>query len=102
GQCPPKTPAAVAVRDKSNLVLGTMLFEAGNFDRARQALDRVHLEGPFSNQALLRAGFAEATAKHYEQALVPWNILVDREPTDSGVQEVMLAVPHAYASMKLY
>src|SRR5262249_40430534 len=28
--------------------------------------------------------------------------LVDREPTDSAVQEVMLAVPHAYASMKLY
>ena len=79
-----------------------MLFETGNFERARQSLDRVHLEGPFSNQALLRAGFAEATAQHYDQALVPWNILVDREPTDSAVQEVMLAVPHAYASMKLY
>src|SRR4029078_7190114 len=102
GQCPPKTPAAVAVRDKSNLVLGTMLFESGNFDRARQSLDRVHLEGPFSNQALLRQVWAEATSQHYDRALVPWNILVDREQTDAGVQEVMLALPHAYASMKLY
>ena len=33
---------------------------------------------------------------------MPWNILVDREPTDAAVQEVMLAVPHAYASLNLH
>src|SRR5438876_5369409 len=95
-------PAGIAIRDKSNLVLGTMLFEAGNFERARQSLDRVQLEGPFSNQALLRAGFAGASAKQYDRALVPWNILVDREPTDAAVQEAMLAVPHAYGSLNLH
>src|SRR5215470_4742130 len=79
-----------------------MLFEAGDFDRAKQSLDRVRLEGLFSNQALLRAGWAEATAKQYDRALVPWNILVEREPTDSAVQEAMLAVPHAYASLNLH
>src|SRR6184192_1267429 len=78
GQMAAGDPAALAIRDKSNLVLGTMLFESGNFERARQALDRVHLEGPFSNQALLRAGWAEASAQQYDRALVPWNILVDR------------------------
>src|SRR5713101_5173317 len=102
GQLPASDPAGLAIRDKSNLVLGTMLFESGNFERARQSLDRVHLEGPLSNQALLRAGWAEDSAHQYDRALVPWNILVDREPTDAAVQEVMLAVPHAYASMKLY
>src|SRR6059036_759830 len=102
GQMPASDPASIAIRDKSNLVLGTMLFESGNFERARQSLDRVHLEGPLSNQALLRAGWAEDSAHQYDRALVPWNILVDREPTDAAVQEVMLAVPHAYASMKLY
>jgi predicted negative regulator of RcsB-dependent stress response len=102
GQLLANDPASLAIRDKSNLVLGTMLFEAGNFDRARQSLDRVHLEGPFSNQALLRAGWAEATAQQYDRALVPWNILVEREPTDAAVQEVMLALPHAYANLKLY
>src|SRR6266853_5432518 len=50
GQLPADDPATLAIRDKSNLVLGTMLFESGNFERARQSLDRVHLEGPFSNQ----------------------------------------------------
>src|SRR6185295_389553 len=102
GRLPAGDPANLAIRDKSNLVLGTMLFESGNFERARQSLDRVHLDGPFSNQALLRAGWAEASAEQYDRALVPWNILVDREPTDAAVQEAMLAVPHAYASLNLH
>jgi hypothetical protein len=95
-------PAGLAIRDKSNLVLGSMLFESGNFERAKQSLDRVRLDGPFSNQALLRAGWAESYAKKYDSALVPWNILVAREPTDVAVQEAMLAVPHAYASLNLH
>src|SRR5262252_9174747 len=102
GQLPAADLSGLAIRDKSNLVLGTMLFESGNFERARQSLDRVRLEGPFSNQALLRAGWAEASAQQYDRALVPWNILVDREPTDAAVQEVILAVPHAYASLNLH
>jgi len=102
GQLPASDSAGLAIRDKSNLVLGTMLFESGNFERARQSLNRVHLEGPFSNQALLRAGWAEASLQQYDRALVPWNILVQREPTDVAVQEVILAVPHAYASLKLH
>src|SRR5689334_7550717 len=102
GQVAADDPADLAIRDKSNLVLGTMLFESGNFDRARQSLDRVHLEGPFSNQALLRAGWAEASAKHYDRALVPWNILAAREPTDAAVQESMLGVANAYATLNLH
>ena len=94
--------AALAMRDKANLVLGTLLFEAGNFERARQSLDRVRLDGPFSNQALLRAGWAEASAKQYDRALVPWNLLAEREPTDMAVQEAILAVPHAYASLNVH
>src|SRR5438874_12446988 len=102
GQLPAADPAGLAIRDKSNLVLGTMVFESGNFERAKQSLDRVRLEGPFSNQALLRAGWAEATAKHYDRALVPWNILAAREPTDFAVQEAMLAMANAYANLNLH
>jgi tetratricopeptide (TPR) repeat protein len=94
--------AGLAIRDKSNLVLGVMQFEASRFDQARQSLDRVRLEGPFSNQALLRAGWAEASAKQYDRALVPWSVLADREPTDAAVQEALLALPSAYASLNLY
>jgi predicted negative regulator of RcsB-dependent stress response len=91
-----------AIRDKSNLVLGNILYESADFGRAQQSLERVRLDGPFSNQALLRAGMAEASAEHYDRALVPWNILVEREPTDAAVQEAMLAVPHAYANLNVH
>src|SRR2546425_3624320 len=102
GRMPAADDAGLAIRDKSNLVAGSMLFESGDFERAKQSLDRVRLEGPFSNQALLRAGWAEASAQLYDRALVPWSILVDREPTDVAVQEAMLALPNAYGSLNLY
>ena len=95
-------PAGLAIRDKANLVAGSLLFESGNFERSKQALDRVRLEGPFSNEALLRAGWADTSANQFDRALVPWNILANREPTDVAVQEAMLAVPHTYATLKLY
>src|SRR6185312_13538483 len=93
GRLSANDPAGLAIRDKSNLVLGSLLFESGNFDRSTQALDRVRLDGPFSNQALLWAGWADTSAKQSDRALVPWNILASREPTDVAVQEAMLAVP---------
>jgi predicted negative regulator of RcsB-dependent stress response len=102
GQLPGRDPAGLAIRDKSNLVLGAILFEAGDFERANRSLDRIRLDGPFANQVLLRAGYSEASAKHYERALIPWSVLLDREPTDVAVQEAMLAVPHAYASLNLH
>jgi len=102
GQRAAADPASLAIRDKSNLVLATLLSESAHFDRAKQSLDRVRLEGPFSNQALLRAGMAEASVKQFDRALVPLNILVEREPTDLAVQEAMLAAPFAYASLNLH
>ena len=102
GQLTASDPAGLAIRDKANLVLGSLLFESGNFDRSKQALDRVRLEGPYSNEALLRAGWADTSSKQFDRALVPWNILADREPTDVAVQEALLAVPHTYADLKLY
>jgi hypothetical protein len=102
GRLPGDDPAALAIRDKSNLVLGSLLFEMHNFERAKQALDRVRLQGPFSNEALLRAGWSDTSANQFDRALVPWNMLADREPTDVAVQEALLAVPHTYASLKLY
>jgi tetratricopeptide (TPR) repeat protein len=102
GQVKANDRANLAIRDKSNLVLGTILYESADFQRAEQSLERVRLEGPFSNQALLRAGWAEVSAERFDRALVPWNLLVAREPTDAAVQEAMLAVPHAYAKLDVH
>jgi tetratricopeptide (TPR) repeat protein len=92
----------LAIRDKSNLVLGTLLFEAAEFGPAQVSLDRVRLAGPFSNQALLRAGWADASAENFERALVPWGILAEREATDAAVQEAMLALPFAYSRLDVH
>lgn len=95
-------PAALAIRDKSNLVLGTLRFESEEFDAAQRSLDRVRLAGPFSNQALLRAGWADASAENFERALVPWGLLAERESTDIAVQEAWLALPYAYSKLDVH
>jgi hypothetical protein len=95
-------PETLAIRDKSNLVLGTLLFEASAFGPSQSALDRVRLEGPFSNQALLRAGWADVSAQNFERALVPWSLLARREPTDAAAQEARLALPYAYSKQGVH
>jgi TolA-binding protein len=91
-----------AIADKSNMVLGKLLFDARDFERAQQSFDRVHLDGPYSNQALLSAGWAFASAGNYERALVPWSLLAARDVTDSAVQEAELALPYAYGKLQVY
>jgi tetratricopeptide (TPR) repeat protein len=95
-------PATLAIKDKSNLVLGEKLMEEDNFEAAKEVLDRVRLSGPFSNQALLGSGWADAFQERFDRALVPWSILSEREITDSAVQEAMLAVPYAYGKLGVY
>ena len=94
--------ATLAIRDKSNLVLGTLLFESSAFGSAQDILDRVRLSGPFSNQALLRAGWAGVSGEDFERAVVPWSILAERESTDAAVQEAILALPYAYGNLDVH
>lgn len=91
-----------SIRDKSNLVLGTLLMEDESFSSAQASLDRVSLEGPLSNQALLTAGWAAASARDFDRAVVPWNILAERDDTDAAVQEARLALPYAYSELGVY
>jgi hypothetical protein len=92
----------LAIKDKSNLVLGSKLLEEKEYENAKQVLDRVRLNGPFSNRALLGSGWADVFQKRFERAIVPWNILAAREVTDASVQEAMLAAPYAYGKLNVY
>ena len=92
----------LAIRDKSNFVLGSLLVEAENFTDAQTYFNRVRLEGPFSNQALLASGWAAATGQDFERAVVPWSILAGRESTDPAVQEAKLALPYAYGELNVH
>ena len=92
----------LAVRDKSNMLLGKLALESTDFTRAQLFFDRVRLDGPFSNQALLSAGWADVSAQNFERAVVPWSILAKREVTDAAVQESMLALPYAYSKLNVH
>jgi tetratricopeptide (TPR) repeat protein len=94
--------ATLAIRDKSNLVLGTLLLDSSEFVAAERSLDRVRLDGPFSNQALLRAGWADVSAERFQRAVVPWSILAERDSTDATVQEALLALPYAYGRLNVH
>ena len=102
GQIATDDPAELAMRDKSNLVLGTILLEDGEYASAIPYLNRVRLDGPFSNQALLSAGWASLSTEDAERALVPWSILAEREVTDRATQEAMLALPYAYGKLSVH
>jgi tetratricopeptide (TPR) repeat protein len=102
GRIDSAVPATLAIKDKSNLVLGEKLLEEDLFEGAKLVLDRVRLSGSFSNRALLGSGWADAFQDRFERALVPWTILSEREITDSAVQEALLAVPYAYGKLGVY
>ena len=92
----------LAIRDKSNLVLGTLLVETKDYSEAQRFFDRVRLEGPFSNTALLASGWAAATGNDFARAVVPWSILAERDGTDAAVQEAKLALPYAYGQLNVH
>ena len=102
GQIESRDDAELAIRDKANLVLGTLLLEGGQAQESLPYLNRVRLDGPYSNQALLSAGWASMSTEDYERALVPWGILAKREITDRATQEAMLALPYAYSQLNIH
>jgi hypothetical protein len=102
GQLSSNNVPTLAIKDKSNLVLGYQLLEENNHQGAKEVLDRVRLNGPFSNRALLGSGWADVSGERFERALVPWSILAEREITDPAVQEAILALPYAYGKLAVH
>jgi hypothetical protein len=102
GQLNLSGPGPLAIRDKSNMLLGKLMLESTDFTRAQQFFDRVRLDGPFSNQALLSSGWADVSAQNFERAVVPWGMLAKREVTDAAVQEALLALPYAYSKLNVH
>ncbi len=99
GEMNPFNEELTSLRDKANLALGYALLQDGQPMAAKPALQRVRLEGPFSNKALLGVGWADAELENYQRALVPWMELRSRDLLDSAVQESMLAIPYALAQI---
>jgi outer membrane protein assembly factor BamD (BamD/ComL family) len=99
GNLDPYNEELSSLRDKANLALGYAYLQDGQPIAAKPPLQRVRLEGPFSNKALLGVGWADAEKNNYRRALVPWMELRSRDLLDSAVQESMLAIPYAMAKL---
>jgi lipopolysaccharide biosynthesis regulator YciM/predicted nucleic acid-binding Zn-ribbon protein len=93
------TPELLALKDRANLALGFADLQADQPAKAKDALERVRLNGPYSNKALLGTGWADAALGDYQAALTPWMELRNRNLLDAAVQESLLAVPYAYSKL---
>jgi hypothetical protein len=98
-----------SLRDRANLALGVAALQDKRADDARRVLERVRINSLHANKALLGFGWAAAAQKEPEKALVSWNELAGRDPSDPAVLEARIAVPFAHAelgafgqSLKLY
>jgi len=99
GTLPGTTEEMLALKDRSNLALGFAYLQQGEPAKALPALERVRLNGPYSNKALLGTGWAEASLGEYQAALSPWLELRNRNLLDAAVQESYLAVPYAFGKL---
>ena len=88
-----------SLRDRANLALGYAYLQNNQPALAKPVLERVRLDGPFSNKALLGVGWADAAEGQFQAALTPWMELRDRNLLDSAVQEAYLAIPYAFAKL---
>src|SRR5688572_11765543 len=88
-----------SLRDRANLALGYAYLQNNQPELAKPVLQRVRLDGPYSNKALLGVGWADAAAGQFQEALTPWMALRDRNLLDSAVQEAYLAIPYAFAKL---
>jgi len=89
----------LALRDRANLALGYQLLRGGEPEQARKYLNRVRLRGPFMQEALLGAGWADAERGDYEAALTPWLRLNQLGSKQPAALEVRLAVPYSFARL---
>jgi hypothetical protein len=94
-----ETTELLALKDRANLALGFAELQAEQPAKAKVALERVRLNGPYSNKALLGSGWADAALGDYKAALNPWMELRGRNMLDAAVQESLLAVPYAFGKL---
>ncbi len=102
GEIATNDPELLALQDKTNLVLGSRYLDEGYAQLAKPRLNRIRIDGPFSDRALLKSGWADVALKDFESAITPWTILHERNTTNLAVQEALLALPYAYSQLESY
>jgi hypothetical protein len=88
-----------ALRDRGFTVAGYSYLSGGQPAAAEAQFRRVRLNSPLVDKALLGYGWAAAQQGDYRAALKPWLALRERPVISPAVQEVLLALPHAYEEL---
>ncbi len=92
-----------SLKNKANLTLAYTFLENKNQpENAIAYLQKIELEGQYSNEALLSLGRAYSNQKKYKKSLVPWLKLIERKPSDPSVQAGLMAVPYAFGQLDAY
>jgi hypothetical protein len=102
GKLKAKTETMRTLRDRANLASGLTLIQNDRPADAIKYLEKVRLEGLYSNLALLGIGWANTNANKHDSALAPLQELRNRSAYHSEVQEGVLALAHAYNEMGLH
>ena len=95
GEMPATSEETLALRDQANLSLGLSMLRNSRPETALASFERVSLQGPFSHNALLGAGWAWNELDQFSKALVPWLELAEKNAIDAATQEALLAIPTA-------
>lgn len=96
---PPADTETNALKDRAALAVGLTELKRENFSQARQALQSVRADGPFSNEALLALGMTNFERGAPKKALPLWLELVRRNPGHQSVQEALMLAPRAYEEL---
>jgi hypothetical protein len=91
-----------ALKDRSNLSLGFYYLQNKNPEKGVRRLQRIRLNGPYSDEALLGLGWALTEQNQLENALATWQLLKERDLNAPAVQEAWIASSFVLEKMKAY
>jgi hypothetical protein len=93
-----RRPDELALKDRANLDLGIQALRDHAPDRAQFVLERVRLDGPYAEPALLAYGWAAHQQGKDGTALAAWRRLTDKNTSTPAVIEARLAIPLVLAA----
>lgn len=96
---PPGDEETNALKDRAALAVGFTWLQKNNHDLARESLLTIRMDGPFTNQAMLGLGYANFQRGDYKKALPLWLELLQRNTSDTTVQEALMLAPRAYEEL---
>ncbi len=89
------------IRDDANIKMGYLMFERGEFQEALAAFDRVGVDSPLADNAILGRAWAEINVSDYESAIEYSRELIELYPGSRFIFEAYVLAGHAYELFEL-